>query len=879
MSSDTFKEIIENLDKCLIPSNRFYSAHRRGDDLELLEDHLDLCSNYFFHIVNGLGIEPLLDKLISDVFGLNRLIDIKQIISYAIYYHDIGKMNPTFQAMKVRGKKTRGNSKHSFFSEIALTAGLMKKFPEFKGVIYLVTTIVSKHHTKLGDFTITDYNVDTEEKEIIQQILQKLAIEEGIITEEDKRELFGNDFEWPKLFLLLKLLYSLLALSDSYSTIHYTYSLDTMYPLNGINDNIRRKMGSSFSKIHYNNNIEHGEPKNISLCTSINELRREILVECNKSMKKLLKKNNKIFMLSVPTGGGKTNISMKLALNILEHDAKVKRIFYVFPYINIIEQNYKVINEALFNESLFFNKIGLISDIYSRAYIDKFHDQEGDDSLSIQKMANVIRNDNFLNNCVNVITNVNFFNSIIKNGGNNRYKIANLCNSVVIIDEIQTLSDKNLRVFYNFIKETSRALNVYYIVMSATLPDFNDFLDDVEVPQIIDDPKKYFTHPIFKRNEIIFRKDIKDVEGIKKLLIGETNKNYKTGRVKVLVTLNLVDSSRQVYDELKSDANFKDFSFYLLNSTISSLRRKKIIEKITEKSERRIILVSTQSVEAGVDIDCDLGIRDYAILDSIEQISGRINRECNAKKAKSSKLYVIKYGEANLPDCEKIYGSQERYKILLYEFNQEKIEEILKFKQFDRYYHTLSQKVKKIARDYFEPVCRNISDLKYQEINNEIDVIENKIDKLDIFVREEIPLDHLARYDRNKIKALLKDPEIQKFESHHKIISDGKINTNNVYQVWKNILKSTDKFGDIYLRRKITSLLNQFVISITNFRNETYGQNLFEYLEAEGFVEQDETFDNILSTPKFSEYYSFKDGLRSDLLKEAIKRPPAGVFI
>ena len=118
----------------------------------------------------------------------------------------------------------------------------------------------------------------------------------------------------------------------------------------------------------------------------------------------------------------------------------------------------------------------------------------------------VIRDDNFLNNCVNVITSVNFFNGIIKNGGNNRYKIANLCNSVVIIDEIQTLPDKNFRVFYDFIKETSRNLNIYYIIMSATLPDINYFLDDVKVPQIVDSYDKYFNHPLFKRKQLFSEK-------------------------------------------------------------------------------------------------------------------------------------------------------------------------------------------------------------------------------------------------------------------------------------------------------------------------------------------------------------------------------------
>jgi len=881
MSSDAFRELFKDLDRSLIPSNQFYSAHRRGDDRELLENHSELCSDYFLHIIDGLGLEPILDELISDLFGEKQRTEIKQIISFAIYYHDIGKLNPNFQKVKVKGMRASGNTRHSFFSERVLTSVLLRKFPKFGGAIYLAVNIVRSHHGRLNDFSTNDYSESSEEREIIRQILQITNIEEMTISEDDKREFFRNGLDWHKTFLLVKLLYSLLVLSDSYSTMHYAHSFDTMYPLNTMDKNIRERMIESYSRIPYNSNIDQTEFEGSSQCGTINELRRAILIESSNRIKKLLKENNRIFMLSVPTGGGKTNISMKLALNILEHDGVIKRLFYVFPYINIIEHNYKAIDNALFDKSLFPDKIGLVSDIYSRAYMDKFQGETDEDLVSTLKKMMIIRDDNFLNNCVNVITNVNFFNGIIKNGGNNRYKIANLCNSIVIIDEIQTLSDKNIRTFYDFIMETSRDLNIYYIIMSATLPSFNDFLDDVEVPQIIEDPQKYYSHPVFKRNEIVFKKDIKDINGIKELLIAEINKNYRTGNVKILVTLNVVDTSRKVYEELKSDERFKEFSFYLLNSTTSSLRRKKMIEEIKDKTkEGRVMIVSTQSIEAGVDIDCDFGIRDYSILDSIEQISGRINRECDAQKADVSKLFVIKYKDGKLADSKKIYAGQERYKILIDEkINREEVKQILNCKRFDKYYKVLSGELKKVAKDSFPKTRREIDDLHYQTINNTLDVIDDKLDKVDIFVCEEIPIESLSDYDRSKIESLISDSEIRRLEKNHKIISGGKIITENVYWVWKEILTSTDKFEDVYIRRKITSLLNQFIISITNIKNKTYDQDLLGYLITDGFVEKDEQFDIILSTPAFSEYYSFIDGLKSDRLKDALKTPSLGVII
>jgi len=872
----TFRELFEKLDTQLIPSNKYYSAHRRNDDLELLEAHSKLCTNYFLYIIDELELEFIFEDFISNIFQIKQLEKIKEILLYAIYYHDIGKINPNFQSVKVHKKTSPRslNTKHSFFSTRVLISFLLKKYPDFKNVIYIISDIVSNHHTRLNDYTIYEYNESREERKIINKILSVTNTLDIELNSDEKKSFYKNISSWGKMFLFVKLFYSLLVLSDSYSTIHFTHSLDKMLPMHTIDIDIKDKMIQSYARISYNANIECNINENLRDVKDINNLRREMLVESNREMKKLLLDNKKIFMLSIPTGGGKTNISMKLALNVLEHDEKIKRIFYVFPYINIIEQNYDAIDKTLFNESLFLHtKRNIISDIYSRGFVDK---NTNDDSQLDEMM--LLRDDNFLNNCVNVITSVNFFESIIKNGGNNRYKIANLCNSVVIIDEIQTISDNNLRIFYDFINETSKNLNIYYIIMSATLPDLNYFIEgETQISQIIRDYKKYFEHPIFKRNEIIFKRDIESIEDIKRLVLEEIENNYLKGMVRVLITLNTVNTSIKVYDDLSNDVALTDFSFYLLNSTTPNLRRKKIIEEIKNKKYERIIIVSTQSIEAGVDIDCDFGIRDFCILDSIEQVSGRINRECDFLKSKNSKLFVINYKdeESKLSDSEKIYGSQERYKIMIDEFNHNDLECILKKKEFDKYYKTLSKNLKEIAKDSFDLIHTEIRKLHYQSINKELRVIDTKLDKIDIFICDEIPICDLTEYDYKKIEKLIKnDAIIWELMNEYKIIHENKILTLNIYRIWKHILSSTDKFKDAYLRKKITSLYNQFVISINNIKQDNIKQeetqDLREYLEMGEFIKCDEKFDSIISTEKFLEFYSFKDGVRIDKLKIAM---------
>lgn len=871
----TFQQIVESLDYSLIPSKIYGSAHKKkdtyGTSLESLEDHSFLCSKYFLYLVEKLQLESLIEDMISNIFTDKNTDALKEIISYIVHYHDIGKINPNFQKANVENIDVQGDKRHSYYSSKALTAFLIKKFPGYEYVIHLFSNAVNFHHSPLGDFNGKIKEEDQIEKEITEKIFSVTNIDNATIDQNIMFEFWDNpSFEWKRLFLLVKLIYSLLVMSDSYSTFHYTNNLNEFYNLNTIDSETTKKMVQSFSRIEYNKDIDNRGLKNLSEIKNINDLRSQILIECSYRIKKLLNENNKIFMLAAPTGGGKTNISMKLALNILEYDNNIKRVFYVFPFINIIEQNSRVINEYLFNPSLFPNKIGKVSDIYSRGYFDRF--KTDDDSISDLQHLMMIQNDNFLNNCVNIITNVNFFNSFIKNKRDNRYKIANLCNSVVIIDEIQSLNDKNLRVFYDFINETSKNLNIYYIIMSATLPNFNYFLDSVTIPEICEDSSKYFNHPLLERNSVEFRYDITDLDGITKLVIDEIDTNYSDKKVKILLTFNTVRTSRKVFDILKEDSYFKDFKFFLLNGTIHTLRRKKIIEKFKDKNNyTNTILVSTQSVEAGMDIDCDFGIRDYTILESLEQISGRINRECNTKKSGISKLFVIKYKEGDNYDVTKIYSPKKssRYRVLK-KYIPAQLYEILKYKKFDDYYMELAKEVKKIGSDSYNAVITEINQLHYRSINDMIDVIEKEIEQIDIFIDEKIPLEWLSTEDREYIQSFVEDGDIKKFETASTIIQDNKVYTKGIYELWKNVLTSTDKFEDKYIRKKVTSVYNQFVVGINNIKSYQTDVSLLDHMLCNQVVKLDEKFNAVISTDKFLEYYSFNDGIDTNKLKSEL---------
>jgi CRISPR-associated endonuclease/helicase Cas3 len=884
MSSDSFRDILERLDKSLIPSRRYYSAHRRGEpdnlEFEFLEDHSALCTKYFIHLVEKQGIEAIIDRNLESVFG-EQAGRVKEIILYCVYYHDVGKLNPEFQKSRVNNIELTENTEHSIFSKIVLISFLQKQFADESLAIPigLFVYLVERHHTALDNSVAKMDDLDSSMKRIIEGILSSLLLACRETTKAKWDAFFSSEDEplFFRLFNLMRLVYALLVMSDSFSTFHFSNRLESLYRINRIDGKTREKMMKSFFSVKYNKVIENPPSVMEDDPETINDLRRILLQEADRNMKRLLKQGHRVFMMNAPTGSGKTNISIKLALDVLEHDGAVQRLFFVFPYINIIEQNYRVIEKTLFTGIT--ERVGLVSDIHSRSFFNKDMPTENTMDQNTLRMT-MVQNDNFLNNCANVITNVNFLEGMVKNRGDNRYKIANYCNSVVIIDEIQTLPDKHIRTLYSLINATAKDLNIYYIIMSATLPNLNYFIDDANIPYVLSPTNNHMQSTILKRNTVVFRDDVRDIEGIKQILKEEIRSNYGESPVRILVTMNTVKTSMDVFSSLRTDDAFSGFKFLLLNSTISSPRRKKIIEEIkwTSNNAARLIIVSTQSIEAGMDIDCDFGIRDFAPLDSIDQISGRINRECDAKKAGLSRLYIIRYQYEERFDSDRIYRAQERYKLIHRSMNHSNIEQIVREKDFDSYYRELAKEIKKLStKESYRSFCRKILELHFEDVDKEIDVIEDDIEKIDIFFCGRIPLDSLTKNDIELMRSIIDRDEIRPYHQDAPIIDGSVLDSSNILRCWKRIILTTDRFRDVYVRRMISSLVNQFTISITNFRSS--GHDLGDFLTCNGLMKTDENLHFAYSTSEFGKYYSFEQGLDVARLKEDLKQSSAFVII
>lgn len=234
---------------------------------------------------------------------------------------------------------------------------------------------------------------------------------------------------------------------------------------------------------------------------------------------------------------------------------------------------------------------------------------------------------------------VQLLNTIFKIGKNsivNRFH--RLANSVIILDEVQAIDDKYYKIISEFISIMARQYNCYIILVTATMPMLLDTID------LIEDKEKYFRK--LNRINIINNSESEiTLDEFEDIVLEDILENKDKS---FLIVLNTVKSSKNIYKYLKENTD-RDI-IYLSTEIYPKLRLEKI-NKIKNRNKKYVV-VSTQLIEAGVDIDMDIVYRDFSTLDSINQTAGRANRNGVGGKG-IVKLYKIVDNDRRI--CNYIY--------------------------------------------------------------------------------------------------------------------------------------------------------------------------------------------------------------------------------
>ena len=329
-----------------------------------------------------------------------------------------------------------------------------------------------------------------------------------------------------------------------------------------------------------------------------------------------------VFTLTVPTGGGKTLASLRFALHHANKH-KLDRLIFIIPYTSIIDQNARVVRDILEVEK---NDQG------------KFVLEHHSNLLpELQNWKTKILSENW-DAPIIYTTSVQFLETLFSGGTRSARRMHQLARSVIVFDEIQTLPIKTIHLCCNAINFLTIHCHSSVVLCTATQPLLNKvnkekgYIRFSEKNEIISDGKTIFKN--LKRVEVINK--IKpsgwEIPEISHLAIEQISK-----KLSCLIIVNTKKNAREIYEEL---IQHTAFPVYHLSTSMCAAHRMASLNEIREKlkESKPIICVSTQLIEAGVDVDFGTVIRFVSGIDSIVQAAGRCNR--NGKRP-SGKVFVI----------------------------------------------------------------------------------------------------------------------------------------------------------------------------------------------------------------------------------------------
>jgi CRISPR-associated endonuclease/helicase Cas3 len=506
-------------------------------------------------------------------------------------WHDLGKYAQAFQN-KLRTAagdeahlEAKARVNHS-------TAGGLYAVEQFKERGRLLAYIVAGHHAGLPDWEADR----TGQAALSQRLLEKELLAAALVSD-IPAEILEQQFPVEKPTcrdpaFWLRMLFSCVVDADFLDTE------DFFEPEKAI----RRSGYPALSELLAPFSIYMADKQAEARDTAVNQIRAGILARCIEKAKDL----PGIFSLTVPTGGGKTLSSMAFAL----HHAAIhrqRRIIYVIPYTSIIEQTADQFREIF---------VDAVVEHHSNLDVTDEERETPRSRLACENWdAPII-----------VTTNVQFFESLFAGRTSRCRKLHNIAGSVVVLDEAQLLPPEFLRPILKVLDELRKHYAVTILLCTATQPALGPHkssgftFEGLEgIREIMEDPANLYNS--------LKRVEVKLPEQIHEPITWEELAEELVQLPSVLCIVNRRDDCRLLWSLMPRD------TFHLSALMCGAHRSYRIAEiKARLDADRPTRVVSTQLVEAGVDIDFPVVYRAMGGLDSIAQAAGRCNREGLMKK-------------------------------------------------------------------------------------------------------------------------------------------------------------------------------------------------------------------------------------------------------
>jgi len=656
------------------------------------------------------------------------------------FSHDFGKTTSYFQEYLFEKDennkvimKNQPETGHSLISAV-LTFWIAKNFVKDKEgellqmMPFFLYLIVKKHHGNINNpipfsdesneldipFEHLDKQLESIDKAELQFLFDKIneklslniqvenipkSLKEYFINELRRKEkrVFKKVNKKIEYYFIFQFIYSLLLHSDKEDAI-----------FGKVNQDHRIKLDNDLIKKY--KTLKFGKPK-----TKIDKIRESIFHDANSKILEIDLKN-KILSLNVPTGSGKTLTCLSTALKLKTRLEKIgikPRIIYGLPFTSIIDQNYEVFDEILKNpDSDILLKHHHLAEIsYNQKDSDAEFEPEQAKFMIESWEAEII-----------VTTFFQIFHTLFSNRNRMIQKFHKLANSIILLDEVQSIPYKYWKLVRETLLKISDIFNVYFILITATQPRI---FESNEIIELVPDKSEYFSQ--FDRINLNFESESIELQNF----IAKCKNEIENSDKSFLFVMNTINSSIELFENLKKmdlDAEY----FYLATNIIPKHRFEKILN--IKKSKKRKIIVSTQMIEAGVDIDIENVWRDFAPLESINQVCGRCNRNFSEKKGNVRIFEILNENHNNTPFSKYIYGKSalsiiETKESLGYKTT---ISETEFLKNMDSYYQIINEK---IADDESDKILRFLENLQFADLYKSFKLIDDKLyNKKDVFI-------------------------------------------------------------------------------------------------------------------------------------------------
>ena len=641
--------------------------------------------------------------------------------------HDLGKYQVDFQQYLIHGGR-RGSVPHASWG-----ASIAKKYK-----LYEAAFAIDGHHKGLPNFAdLKDDINETVNKTDFTEVFKRFLADLQIKEEDLNNQNFIHEFKDTERDLFIRYLFSALTDADW---------LDTEKHFNP--EKTENRQAPAFNADLLIQKIEN-EIRNKSKEGDINKLR-------NKVREFAITRANDFpgfYSMTLPTGMGKTLASVSWALYHAKHN-NLKRVIIVLPFISIIDQTANDLKRIFGEEWVLEHHSGYNED-------DSNNEQIEDESFDEKSYKKRLATENWDYPFI-VTTTVQFFESLFSNKPSKCRKIHNIADTVVIFDEVQTFPKELFIPTLSMLKDVHKIMNTSFLFCTATQPAFEKtgkFNGIDNIKSLVDK-----TEEIFNATKRVTYQTINNCNpiSIQELLEKVIEKNTS-----VLCIFNAKAQTLSFFKELKKNIS-SSFRIFHLSTAMYPVHRKRVIDTIRNclKNNEKIIVTSTQLIEAGADLDFPCVFREFAPLESIIQSAGRCNRE--GKLENPGEVFIFSLKDAATPD--KQYRSMAEFATSLYKGSEELLNQ---YNFFTEYYRKMFDLF--IPEDKFQ-ILNNRKNLNFIDVANSYRIIKNNTKPL--FVMKAVDDESKPLYEKIRFKNMLSRDDYRAMQQYSVQVYDDFIQKN-----------------------------------------------------------------------------------------------------